>query len=166
VCLEALDTRIMREPGFGNGILLDGTGCHLCQSLEPVGEDTIEVYYNALIETAHRGCQGCWVLSEAVTKCCPTFVDLALFNVLIKVQRPMLRNFIEIIVQHPENDLSLTLDLFSEPGRPSLRRSTPCRQPNNPIRLLMCLAERSCRKVSLWKCDVTGDLRKCNILDQ
>lgn len=106
----------MREPGFGNGILLNGVGCWRCKSLEPLGEDTIEVYYNDLLETAHRGCQGCWVLSETVSKCCPSLLDLTVFNLLIKVRRPMLRDFIEIVVQHPESDVSVTLDLFSDPG--------------------------------------------------
>jgi len=110
----------MRENSFGNGILLNGAGCHLCHSLEPIGEDVIELSYNALIQTAHRGCQGCWVLSEAVTKCCPAFVDLTFFDILVKVQRPMLRDFIEIIVQNPENDMSITLDLFSDPGKCSI----------------------------------------------
>jgi len=80
----------------------------------------LELSYNALIQTAHRGCQGCWVLSEAVTKCCPAFVDLTFFDILVKVQRPMLRDFIEIIVQDPKNDMSITLDLFCDPGMCSI----------------------------------------------
>ena len=111
---------MMRENSFGNGILLNGTGCHLCHSLEPIGEGVIELSYNALIQTAHLGCQGCWVLSEAVTKCCPAFLDLAFFDILVKVQRPMLRDFIEIVVQNPENNMSITLDLFSDPGMYSI----------------------------------------------
>jgi len=107
---------MMREHSFGNGILLDGTGCHLCQGLEPIGEGVIELSYNALIQTANLGCQGCWVLSEAVTKCCPAFVDLTFFEILVKVQRPMLREFIEIVVQSPQNAMSVTLDIFYDPG--------------------------------------------------
>jgi hypothetical protein len=114
----------MREPGFGNGILLNGVGCWRCKSLEPVGEDTVEVSYNDLHETAHRGCQGCWVLSEAVSKCCGPLIAEDASNLVVRVQRPMLRDFVEVVVLNSITGVSATLDIFSDPGGRQLSQPT------------------------------------------
>ena len=111
-----LDSIIGMRQGSAEGIFANWAGCYHCRGLEPIGEDSIEVSFHAIGKTASKGCQGCWVLSEAVLKCCASFVNLNYYNVVIKVQRPMLRDFVEIVVSDPDRGLSVTLDLFSEPG--------------------------------------------------
>lgn len=125
-------------------IFAHGAGCHHCHRLEPVGEDIIEVLFNDVCRTASKGCQACWVLSEAVQKCCPSFVNLDHTNVVIKVQRPMLREFVEVIVTNARREFSVTLDLFSEPstlccgGLNSIRKSA---RANVPARSTMPLGK-------------------------
>lgn len=105
-----------KRQGSAKVIFANGAGCYHCRGLEPIGEDSIKVSFASVSKTASKGCKGCLVLSEAVPKCCLSFVSLNHHNVVIKVQRPMLRDFVEIVVSDPRGEHSVTLDLFSEPG--------------------------------------------------
>ena len=141
----------MRQ-GSAKGIFANGAGCDRCRGLEPIGEDSIEVSFGSIDKNASEGCGGCWVLSEAVQKCCPSFVNLNYHNVVIKVRRPMLRDFVEVVVSDPERGHTVTLDLFSEPGALCYVGSKSI--ANVPTRSTMRLEKCAHWRSYSWRCDV------------
>jgi hypothetical protein len=101
-----------------NSLQLSGLACLVCGDLEPVDDANIESSFNAVCDSADKGCESCILLRQTVVDCASeVVVQNDPSPIYVVVRRSILRSFIEVAVRSVRPAKTVIVDIFIPPGR-------------------------------------------------